>query len=70
MEPRSSVSVPQDSRRSPGVSTAAAATPRSATSRWTVQVRGGACKGKEPDGPEERELSREGTGQDGGGLGR
>nr|XP_035960041.1 sperm acrosome membrane-associated protein 6 isoform X5 [Halichoerus grypus] len=31
-------SLPADSRKSPGVSTAAGATPRSATSRWTAQL--------------------------------
>lgn len=39
---------PQASRRSPGASAAADATPQSATSRWIAQVRGGAGKGENP----------------------
>lgn len=49
MDPRLSVPTTQDSRRSPGVFAAADATPRSATSRLTAQVRGVALKGEKPE---------------------
>lgn len=54
MDPRPSVPTPQDSRRSLGVFAAADATPRSATSHLTAQVRGVALKGEKPEKLEER----------------
>lgn len=47
---------PQDSRSSPVVSAATGATPRFATSRWTAQVRGEACEGRNERQGRKREL--------------
>lgn len=62
MDPRPSVPTPQDSRRSLGVFAAVDATPRSATSRLTAQVRGVALKGEKPEKLEERAERGRGCG--------